>query len=161
MINVLKNKKFLIFLAIVAVASAVLMGVLVGGAPKRHNTSLKKQMQKSIGTIAKECGLDNFEVVYVDDDYKAKIVFACDNMSTISYDNKLKFFDKAAEEMKNKGEKFEFYHTEKLSVYSDGNRYTASADTLTSAVYENENVLDPETNRIKVSGNGIAADRAY
>ena len=150
--NVIKNKKFLIFLAVVAVLSAVIVGILVGGAPKRHNASIKKNMQKSIGAIAEECGLENFEVVYVDDDYWTKIVLSCDKMSEISYDNKTKFFDDAAEAMKNKGAKFEFYDTEKVAIYSDGNRYTAAADTLTYAVYENGNTIDPATNTIKVNG---------
>ena len=156
--NVFKNKKFLIFLAIAAVASAVIVGVLVGGAPKRHNASIKKNMQKSLGAIAEECGLENFEVVYVDDNYWTKVVLSCDKMSEVSYDNKTKFFDDAAEAMKNKGANFEFYDTEIVAIYSDGNRYTAGADTLTYAVYENGSTIDPATNTIKVSGHNSVSE---
>ena len=160
MMRVLKDKKFLLFLGISAVVAALVMGILVGGAPKRHNASLKKTMQKVITPIAKECGLENFEVVYVDDDYNTKIVFSCDKMSEISYDKKTKFFDNVAEMMSKQGSKYSFYKTDKLAVYSDGNRYTASMDTLTSSVYENGDVIDPTTNKIKVQESGSSAVEA-
>ena len=150
--NVLKDKKFWAFLGITAIVAAVLMGVLVGGAPKRHNVSLKKTMQKVITPIAEECGLENFEVVYVDDGSYERVVFACDKMSEISYDNKTKFFDNVAEAMKKKGANYDFYETKVVAMYSDGNRYTASGDTMTSTVYENGDKIDPVTNKIQVAG---------
>lgn len=151
MIKGLKDKKFLVILLIACVAVALVLGIIVGGAPQRHNNSLKKTISKTLTPIAEECGLTNFEVVYVDDQYSVKIVLSCDNMSTISYDKKTKFFNDSAEAMKNKGSKYEFYSTSKIALYSDGNRYTASADTLTSKIYENGTIIDPTTNAIKVT----------
>lgn len=148
-----KDIKFPIILLAACVAVALFMGMMIGGAPQRHNDSLKKTIQKTIEPIAEECGLKNFEVVYVDDEYSVKVVLECDNMSTISYDKKTKFFNDAAEAMAKKGTKYEFYKTSKVVLYSDGNRYTASADTLTAKIYENGTVIDPTTNAIKVTVN--------
>ncbi len=146
-----KDIKFPLILLVACVAVALFMGIMVGGAPQRHNDSLKTTIQKTIEPIAEECGLENFEVVYVDDEYSIKVVFECDNMSTISYDKKTKFFDDAAEAMSKKGSNYEFYKTSIVALYSDGNRYTATADTLTSKIYENGTVIDPTTNAIKVT----------
>lgn len=146
MISVFKNKKFIAFLWAAIIVAAILTGVLVGGAPKRHNESLKKNIHKVMSSTAQECGIENFEVVYVDDSTNERIVFAGDKMSEISYDNKVKFFDKTAELLG----KYEFFEWDIVAVYSDGNRYTASGDTLTSYVYENGETIDPETNRISV-----------
>lgn len=146
----IKDFKFPIILLVACAAVALIVGIIVGGAPQRHNDSLKKTLLETMTPIAKECGLENLEVVYVDDQYSVKVVLACDNMSTISYDKKTKFFDDAAEAISKKGTDYEFYKTGKVAVYSDGNRYTASADTLTSRIYENGTVIDPETNAIKI-----------
>ena len=157
MMSVLKNKKFLLFLGVACVVSAVLASVLVGGAPKRHNESLKKDMLKVMAPIAQECGLENFEIVHVDDKWSYGIVFACDKLSEISYENKVKFFDKASETLG----KYNFFELGILAVYSDGNRYTASGETSTSFVYENGESLNPATNKIKVySGVFTVSDSA-
>ena len=151
--NVFKDKKFLLFLGIVFVVCILVMNIVVGGAPKRHNQSLKKDILKTVTTIADENGLENLNVVYVDD-YNAKIVFECDKMSEIAYTKKVDFFIDALNEVTSKGDKYSFYENSKVAVYSDGNRYTVSGSTKeTLKVYENGDELDPETNKIKVKVN--------
>ena len=69
-----KDIKFPVILLIVCIAVALVMGIIVGGAPQRHNDSLKKTISKTLTPIAEDCGLKNFDVVYVDDQYSVKIV---------------------------------------------------------------------------------------
>ena len=152
--NVFKNKKFLLFYWSLFFVVAIFFGCLVGGAPKRENNSFKKTIQKVLTPIAKEYGIENLEVLFVEDGYKEKIVLTCDNMSTISYEDKANFLDKAAAAMEKKGSKYDFYETDNLAIYSDGHRYTATADTLTSDIYQDGNRIDSSTGVLEESGAG-------
>ncbi len=153
--RVLKKKKFHIWLIVIYVLVLILVGGFVGGSSNRHNRSLKKNIQKVVANTAKEYGLENVEVVYVDDS-DAKVVLSCDHMSELSYEQKVEFLLAIEKNVKAKGKKYSFYVPNKTVIYSDGNRYTSTASV--SSIYENGSTIDPDTNMIRVNTNGFGED---
>lgn len=153
--KVLNEKKFWIWLTAVYVFVLFLVGSFVVTSPNRQNRSLKKNIQKVVANTAKEYGVENVEVVYVDDSDE-KVVISCDHMSELSYEQKVEILLAIEKNVKAKGKKYSFYAPNKTAIYSDGNRYTSTASV--SSIFENGSAIDPDTNMIRVDTNGFGDD---
>lgn len=150
--NVLKEKKFWIWLVVIYALVLILLGSLIIPSANRHNDAIKKNIQKAFTAAAKEYGVENVEVVYVDEE-DGKVVISCDHMSELFYEQKEQLFLAMKERMETKGQKYAFYEIDETVIYSDGNRYKTN-DSV-SSIYENGSAIDPGTNMITVRTKGF------